>query len=156
MKFDQIITKTSKQVSEETQSTNAQLLTRGGFIRQEVAGVYSFLPLGLRVLRKIEQVVREEMDKIGAELLMPQFTDKQAWVATDRLETFDALFKAVGANKPSLALNDAEYILGSTHEEVVTPLAKAFRGSYKDFPFALYQIQTKFRNEPRPRSGLLR
>lgn len=156
MRYRQLITKTSKNVSSEIESTNARLLTRAGFIRQEVAGVYSFLPLGLRVLNKIEQIVREEMNQIGTELLLPALQDKQAWQTTGRLESVDVLFKAVGANKLSVERNSSEYILGSTHEEVVTPLAQHYRSSYKDLPFAVYQIQTKFRNEPRAKSGLLR
>jgi prolyl-tRNA synthetase len=140
----------------EYDSANATLLIKGGFIDQVMSGVYTFLPLGNRVLQKIENIVREEMDKIGVELLMPAMTPKEYWKETGRLEDIDILFKAIGANEDSRRLNDSEYILCPTHEEVVTPLAKKFRGSYKDFPFAVYQIQTKFRNEARPKSGLLR
>ncbi|MCD4756064.1 proline--tRNA ligase [bacterium] len=155
MKYSQIFTKTDKN-AKKYDSANATLLTKAGFIDQTMAGVYTFLPLGTRVLRKIEGIVREEMDKIGVEVLMPALSPKEAWINTGRLDEMDNLFKVCGANELSRRVNDAEYILNGTHEEIVTPLAKKFRRSYKDFPFALYQIQTKFRNEGRPKSGLLR
>ena len=121
-----------------------------------MSGVYTFLPLGMRVLHKIENIVREEMDKIGVEILMPSLSPKKMWEDTGRLDIVDVLFMASGANDKSRELNSAEYILNPTHEEIVTPLAMGVRRSYKDFPFAVYQIQTKFRNEARPKSGLLR
>lgn len=156
MRFSELFTKTSKQVSEETESINARLLTRAGFIHQEISGVYSYLPLGLRVLNKIETIVREEMNTVGVELLLPSLTSRERWEVTDRYETVDVLFKASGANEPSRLRNAAEYVLNPTHEDVITPLVQSFRSSYKDFPFKAYQIQTKFRNEPRAKSGLLR
>ncbi len=156
MRFSQLFTRTSKTISEETESLNARLLTRAGMIHQEIAGVYTFLPLGLRVLRKIEDIVREEMEPLGTELLMPTLTSPERWRATDRYESVDVLFKALGANDPSRTRNDSEYVVNPTHEDVVTPMAAHFRTSYKDFPFAVFQIQTKFRNEPRAKSGLLR
>ncbi|MFA9288512.1 MAG: proline--tRNA ligase [Weeksellaceae bacterium] len=138
------------------ESKNATFLINGGFIDQVMAGAYTFLPLGTRVLHKIEKIVREEMDKIGQEIFMPAIVPKQLWEDTNRLEKVDVLFKASGANAGSIAKNDTEYILNSTHEEVVTPLAKQFNVSYRDLPFGLYQIQSKFRNEPRAKSGILR
>ncbi|MCD4811523.1 proline--tRNA ligase [bacterium] len=155
MKYSQIFTKTDKN-AKKYNSANATLLTKGGFIDQTMAGVYTFLPLGTRVLRKIEKIVREEMDKIGVEIVMPALSPKEAWINTGRLEEVDILFKVCGANELSRRVNSAEYILNPTHEEIVTPLAMKFRRSYKDFPFALYQIQTKYRNEARPKSGILR
>jgi prolyl-tRNA synthetase len=155
MKYSKFFSKTDKN-PKEYDSANATLLIQGGFIDQVMSGVYTFLPLGNRVLQKIENIVREEMDKIGVEILMPALTPQRLWKETDRLEGVDILFKALGANEDSRKLNSSEYILCPTHEEVVTPLAKKFRRSYKDFPFALYQIQTKYRNEARPKSGLLR
>jgi prolyl-tRNA synthetase len=155
MKYSQLFSKTDKN-PREYDSANATLLIKAGFIDQVMSGVYTFLPLGNRVLQKIENIVREEMNKIGVELLMPAMTPKEYWKETGRLEDIDILFKALGANEDSRRLNDSEYILCPTHEEVVTPLAKKFRRSYKDFPFAVYQLQTKFRNEARPKSGLLR
>jgi prolyl-tRNA synthetase len=156
MKFSKLFTKTSKTISEQTESVNAQLLTRAGFIYQEMAGVYAFLPLGLRVIKNIETVVREEMDKIGSELLLPALSSRERWHATKRHDTVDVLMSTKAANETALAKHAGEYILNPTHEDLITPLAKNFRTSYKDFPFATYQIQTKFRNEPRAKSGVLR
>jgi prolyl-tRNA synthetase len=120
------------------------------------AGVYSYLPLGLRVLKKVEDIVRKEMDKVAQELLMPSLAPQDLWNKTGRSETVDCLFKAMGANKLSQERNKTEYILNATHEEIVTPLAQEYILSYKQLPMAVYQIQTKFRNEPRAKSGLLR
>ncbi|MBI4129814.1 hypothetical protein HY468_00705, partial [Candidatus Roizmanbacteria bacterium] len=156
MKYSQLFGKTLNEAPKNEVATNAQLLIRGGFIHKEMAGVYTFLPLGLRVLRKIEQIVREEMDKIGNEMLMPGLAPKKTWEDTGRLETIDVLLKTVGANEASRKKNDAEYILNCTQEDVITPIAKGFSSSYKDFPFAVYHIQVKYRNEPRAKSGLLR
>lgn len=155
MKYSKMFTKTNKNVG-DIKSKNARLLIQAGYIDQVMAGAYSFLPLGMRVLQKIENIVREEMDKIGQEVLMPAIVPKQLWETTGRLETIDVLMKTIPANEIAQAKNDAEYVLNCTHEDVVTPLAQKFNGSYKDFPFAVYQIQSKFRNEPRAKSGLLR
>ncbi|MEK7556625.1 MAG: proline--tRNA ligase [Patescibacteria group bacterium] len=155
MRYSQFFLKTSKD-AKEFDSVNATLLQKGGFIHQTMAGVYTFLPLGLRVLNKIENIVREEMDKLGSELLMPALSPKELWQTTGRLETVDVLFEARGANEASRKKNDASYVLNATHEDVLTPIAQQFRPSYKDLPAAVYQIQTKFRNEPRAKSGLLR
>ena len=155
MRCSKLFGRTSKS-SKEYDSANATLLIKGGFIDQTMAGVYTFLPLGLRVLTKIENVVREEMDKIGSELLMPGLAPKELWETTGRFETVDILFKVEGANKASQQKNSATYVLNPTHEDVITPLAKSFNYSYKDLPFAVYQIQSKYRNEVRPKSGLLR
>jgi prolyl-tRNA synthetase len=155
MKLSKIFTKTNKN-PQVYESKNATLLTKAGYVDQTMAGVYTFLPLGLRVLAKIEAIVREEMDKIGVEVLMPSLVPKQLWETTGRINTVDVLFGVSGANKLSQLKNSAEYILSSTHEEVVTPLSSKFNVSYRDFPVAVYQIQTKFRNEPRAKSGLLR
>jgi prolyl-tRNA synthetase len=150
MLLSQLFTKTSKDVASDADSINADLLTRAGFIHKTMAGAYSFLPLGLKVLKKIEGIIREEMDAIGAqELLLSALSPKESWVKTDRWDSFDALFKVS-------AHGDAEYGLNPTHEEVIVPVAKAFVSSYKDLPFGAYQIQTKFRNEPRAKSGILR
>lgn len=137
-------------------SANATYLQKAGFIDQVMAGTYTYLPLGLRVLNKIENIVREEINTIGTEVLMPSIVPQELWEKTGRLETVDVLMKTTPANKFAKAKNDSEYVLSPTHEEVVTPLAQKFNSSYKDFPFALYHIQTKFRNEPRVKSGLLR
>lgn len=140
----------------EYDSINAKLLIQAGFIDQTMSGVYTYLPLGLRVLNKIEQIIREEMNNIGQEVFMPSLSPKSLWERTGRLEKIDSLFKVLGANILSQKKNDAEYILNPTHEEILMPIAKKYFYSYKDFPFAIYQIQSKFRNEPRAKSGLMR
>ncbi|MDR3425377.1 MAG: hypothetical protein P4M13_09975 [Alphaproteobacteria bacterium] len=115
-----------------------------------MAGVYSYLPLGLRVLNHIEGIIREEMNALGAqEILMPALQPKELWDQTKRWETVDVLFRFKGRG-------DRELTLGPTHEEVVTPLVTRFVRSYRDLPVAAYQIQTKFRNEARAKSGVLR
>jgi prolyl-tRNA synthetase len=150
MRRSQILLKTSKEISGEEQAINAQLLTKGGFIEKEMAGVYSYLPLGLRVLRKIENIIREEIEAIGGqEILMPALQPKENWETTKRWEGFDALFKV-----PSRY--GYEFALGPTHEEIIVPLVKKYVQSYRDLPLFLYQIQTKFRDEPRAKGGLLR
>ena len=155
MLYSKIFGKTKKD-SKKYDSANATLLIKGGFIDQVMAGTYTYLTLGLRVLNKIENIVREEINTIGSEILMPSIVPQELWAKTNRLETVDVLMKTTAANKLALAKNSSEYVLSPTHEEVVTPLAQKFNLSYKDFPFALYHIQTKFRNEPRVKSGLLR
>lgn len=150
MRLSQFVTKTSKEASQSDVSRNAQLLTRAGFVNKLMAGVYSYLPLGLRTLNKIERIVREEMDALGAqEVLLPALQPREIWDQTGRWDTVDVLFRFKGAGDRDLAL-------GPTHEEVVTPLVNSFVQSYRDLPRAVYQIQTKFRNEARAKSGLLR
>lgn len=150
MRYSKLFGKTTKSISADETSTNAQLLTRGGFIRRELAGVYNYLPLGIKVVNKINKIVREEMDKTGAqELELSSLQNKESWTKTNRWDSFDALFKVVSRY-------DHEYALGPTHEEVVVPLAAQFISSYKDLPVSIYQIQTKFRDEARAKSGILR
>lgn len=150
MRYSKLFSKTSKTVSHDADSANAKFLVQGGFIHRETAGVYSYLPLGLKVLRKIEQIIREEMEAIGGqEILMPVLTPKENWMTTDRWGTFDVLFRLKGAG-------DKEYALGATHEEIVTPLVQHYTFSYKDLPVMVFQIQNKFRNEVRAKSGVLR
>ncbi len=125
------------------------LLLRGAYIRQLGAGIYSYLPLGARVLRRIEAVVRQEMDAAGAiELLMPAIHPVELWRETGR-DAMDVLFRLQDSK-------GADLVLGPTHEEIVTDIVRAGVESYKQLPVNLYQIQTKFRDEPRPRAGLLR
>ena len=155
MKMSQLGTKTLKN-SREYDSKNATYLIRGSFIDMTMAGAYTFLPLGLRVLNKIENIIRKEMDKLAAEVLMTALAPKQLWEQTNRINTVDVLMQTVGANEHSRNKSTNEYILNSTHEELITPIAYKFNRSYKDFPFAFYQIQTKFRNEARAKSGILR
>lgn len=150
MRISQLFTKTSKTAPADTESANAKFLLQGGFVDQEMAGVYTWLPLGLRVLRKVEQIVREEMDAIGGqEIFMPSLQPKEYWETTNRWMGVDILFKLNSQT-------GKEYALGCTHEEVVTPLAQKFVASYKELPFATYQINTKFRDELRAKSGVLR
>ncbi|NTU46313.1 proline--tRNA ligase [Candidatus Roizmanbacteria bacterium] len=155
MLYSKQFAKTNKN-AKEFESKNATLLIKAGFIDQVMAGVYIYLPLGVRVLSKIETIIREEMDKIASEVFMSSLAPQAIWEQTKRLHTIDVLMKTTPANDVSKAKNDNEYVLSPTHEDMVTPLAQKFYKSYKDFPFAVYQIQTKFRNEPRAKSGLLR
>jgi prolyl-tRNA synthetase len=141
---------TKKEAPKDATSLNQKLLTRAGFVHQELAGVYTMLPLGLRVLRKIENIIRKHMESLGGqEILMPALEPKANWLTTSRWNNFDVLFKVKSQH-------GYEYALGPTHEEIVIPLAKERAKSYKDLPFSLYQIQTKFRDEPRAKSGLMR
>lgn len=150
MRQSKFFTKITKELPKDETSFNAGILIRAGFIDKVAAGIYTFLPLGLRVHNKISQIIREEMDNIGGqEILMPALTPKEVWQATGRWENFGALFKLIGSDK-------REYALGATHEEIVTPLAKKFIFSYKELPAFIYQIQTKFRNELRAKAGLIR
>ncbi len=150
MRQSQLFTKTLKELPKDEVSFNAQILIKAGFIDKLQAGVYTFLPLGLRVHNKICDIIREEMNSIGGqEIFMPALTPKEIWQATNRWDNFDALFKLAGGDKK-------EYALGATHEEIITPLVKKHIFSYKDLPVFIYQIQTKFRNELRSRSGLIR
>lgn len=150
MRYRSLGVKTLRSAPQDAESINAQLLLRGGFVRQEMAGVYSWLPLGLRVLRKVEAIVREEMNAVGAqEILMSALQPKENWTATGRWDSVDILFKV-----PSQT--GKEYALGCSHEEIVTPLVQSYVQSYKDLPTCVYQIQTKFRDELRAKSGILR
>ncbi|MDA1209278.1 MAG: proline--tRNA ligase [bacterium] len=156
MLLSKLFTKTTKESASDSSSINADLLTRAGFVHKTMAGVYSYLPLGYRVLRKIEQVVREEMDTIGSEMFMPAISPIENWKKTGRDQSVSVLFSVSGANDASKKLNDSSYILNATHEDVITPIFQHFVSSYKDLPCAAYQIQSKFRNEARPKSGILR
>ena len=150
MRYANLLIRTQKELPAQEESKNAELLLRGSFIHKEMAGVYSYLPLGLRTLNKIAQIVREEMNVAGAvELLMPALSPKENWLQTDRWDAVDVLYKLDIAGGGQCALNP-------THEEVVTPLVQNFAQSPKDFPVCVYQIQNKFRNEPRAKSGILR
>ncbi len=150
MRYSKVFSKATKSIPADSESVNARFLVQAGFVDQEMAGVYTWLPLGLAVLRNIEQIVREEMNELGAsEIFMPSLQPKEYWDATNRWEGVDVLFKLKSQT-------GKDYALGCTHEEVVTPLVKKFVQSYKDLPFATYQINTKFRDELRAKSGVLR
>ena len=151
MRLSQLFTKTVREAPAEETAINAQYLIRGGFVYKNSAGIYSFLPLGWRVARKIMQIVREEMDAIGGqEMLMPTLIEKRYMEPTGRWN-LDVGFFAKGMED-----KEANFVLGWSHEEVLTAIASKYISSYKDLPFSAYQIQTKFRNEPRAKSGLLR
>jgi len=151
MRQSQLFVKTLREDPKDVVVANARFLERGGFVFKNSAGVYSFLPLGWRVLQKIAGIIREEMNTIGGqELFMPALVEKKYMEPTARWGIDVGLeVMAKGEKEPS-------FVLGWTHEEVLTAIAKHFVNSYKDLPFAAYQIQTKFRNEPRAKSGLLR
>lgn len=149
MLYSKLLGKTTKNVSSEEESVNAQFLIRGGFISKQMAGVYNYLPLGLRVLTKIQNIVREEMLSVGAnEILMPSLTQEESYKTTGR-DAMDVLFHTEGPG-------GAKYVLNPTHEEIVTPLVQKFVFSYHDLPLGAFQIQNKYRNEPRAKSGILR
>ena len=152
MRQTQLFTKTRRDAPADEVSKNAKLLLRGGFIHKEFAGVYSYLPLGLRVLKNIEQIIREEMNAIGGqELLLAGLQSKESWEKSGRWndEVLDVWFKT------SLK-NGTELGLATTHEEPLTSLMVDHIRSYKDLPVYPYQFQTKFRNEKRAKSGIMR
>lgn len=151
MRFSRLFGKTLRQAPAEAESISHQLLLRTGMIAQEAAGIYSYLPLGWRVFRKIEQVIREELDRVGGqELLLPVLQPIEFWQQSGRDVSFGrSLFTLTDRKEHTLAL-------GPTHEEVIADLVRRHVQSYRDLPLLLYQIQTKLRDEPRPRGGLLR
>jgi len=151
MRQSQLFYKTSKKLPKEAEIISHQLLVRSDFISQLASGVYSFLPLGCKVHQKIAQVIREELNVIGSqEVFLPALQPKELWQKTDRWDHMDPPIIKIKDR------HDREFALGPTHEEVMTDLAKNRIQSYKDLPVALYQIQTKFRNELRFTGGLLR
>jgi prolyl-tRNA synthetase len=148
MKLSKYFVPTLKEVPSDATVTSHILMLRSGMVRMVGAGIYSFLPLGYRVVRKVSQIIREEMDSIGGqEFHLPALNPKEIWEETGRVEAFgDILFH----------IKNREYVLAPTHEEIMTFHARNVVKSYKDMPQIWYQIQTKFRNEPRPRSGVIR
>ena len=151
MRYSQLLLPTLKETPAEAEIASHQLLLRAGFIRKLTAGVYAYLPLGLRTLRKIEAIVRQEMNRAGAqELLLPMVQPADLWKESGRWEKYGPeLLRFVDRHQ-------RESCLGPTHEEVITDLVRMNVHSYKDLPLNLYQIQTKFRDEIRPRFGLMR
>lgn len=151
MKQTEILLPTLREAPSEAEALSHKLLLRGGYIRQLAAGIYSFLPLGYRVLRKLEQVIRQEMDAAGFnELLMPAMQPAELWEQSGRYNEY---------GPELIRLEDRHhrgFVLGPTHEEVIATLVAAEVDSYRKLPLRLYQIQTKFRDERRPRFGLLR
>ena len=152
MRVSHLFTKTTKNAPADEVSKNAQLLIRGGYISKEMAGVYDYLPLGKRVLEKITQIIREEMNAIGGnEISLTALQNSEPWKASGRWddEVLDVWFKTKLANGTELGL-------APTHEEPLTKLMKTYIQSYKDLPVYPYQFQIKFRNEIRSKSGLMR
>ena len=151
MRWSQALIPTQKETPADAVAPSHRLLLRAGMVRQLGAGAYSYLPLGFRVLNKVVAIIREEMDAAGAqELLMPALQPIELWKESGRYETFGDLLMQLKIS------GGAHMALGPTHEEVVTDIARGLLRSYKQLPVTLYQIQTKFRNEARPRFGILR
>src|SRR3990167_7860248 len=149
MRQSRLFTKARREAPADEVAKNAQLLVRAGYIHKEMAGVYSYLPLGVRTLNKIVQIIREEMNALGSqEVLLSSLQNPELWKKTDRWEQ-DVWFKT--------SLNvGGELGLGWTQEEAITHIASQHVNSYRDLPFSAYQIQTKFRNEERAKSGIMR
>ncbi|OHE79772.1 MAG: proline--tRNA ligase [Lysobacterales bacterium GWF1_69_6] len=151
MRLSQFHLNTSKETPADAEVVSHQLMLRAGMIRKLAAGLYTWSPLGLRVLRKVEAIVREEMDRAGAiEMLMPSIQPRELWEETGRWEKFGGQLLKIKDRK------DGEFCYGPTHEEVVTDFARNELRSYKQLPVNFYQIQTKFRDEIRPRFGVMR
>ena len=151
LRMSTLFLRTLREDPADAELPSHRLLVRAGYIRRVAPGIYSWLPLGLKVLRNVERIVREEMDAIGAqELSFPALLPKEPFEATGRWAEYGENIFRLKDRK------GADYLLGPTHEEMFTLTVKDLYGSYKDLPLSLYQIQTKYRDEPRPRAGLLR
>ena len=151
MRMSSLFLRTLRENPADAEVPSHQLLVRAGYIRRVSPGIYTWLPLGLKVLRKVEQIVREEMDAIGAqELLFPALLPREPYEATGRWDEYGVNVFRLKDRK------GADYLLGPTHEEMFTLAVKDLFSSYKDLPLSIYQIQTKYRDEARPRAGLLR
>jgi len=151
MRYRNLLIPTVKEAPSESSTPSHVLLLRGGFIRRVGAGIYNYLPLGLRVLQRVANIVRAEMNRAGAqEILMPGVLPAETFKETGRWETFGDVLLRFKDRK------GGDYCLGPTHEEIVTDIARHEIRSYRQMPLNLYQIQSKFRDEPRPRAGLLR
>ncbi|MBI2420471.1 MAG: hypothetical protein HYV38_00090, partial [Candidatus Levybacteria bacterium] len=150
MKYSLLFPKSRKIEFKEDLSVNAKLLTKAGFIDQLMAGSYTLLPLGFLVLEKIKNIIREELNATGAqELSMPLLHPKDIWNETGRWDSAKEVMY-------QFKKDDKEYCLSFTHEEIVLDLARKMTQTYRDYPIKIYQFSTKFRNEPRAKSGILR
>ena len=151
LRMSTLFVRTLRDDPNDAEVPSHRLLVRAGYIRRNAPGIYTWLPLGLRVLRKIENIVREEMDDIGAqELSFPALLPREPYEATNRWTEYgDNIFRLQDRK-------GGDYLLGPTHEEMFTLVVKDLYSSYKDLPLSIYQIQTKYRDEARPRAGLLR
>ena len=151
MLFSKLLLPTLKDVPQEAEVISHKLMLRAGMVRKVASGIYTWLPLGLKVLRKIENIVREEMDNSGAqEVLMPMVQPKELWNETNRWEKMGPELLRIQDR------HERDFCLGPTHEEVITDLIRNNVKSYKELPLNIYQIQTKFRDEVRPRYGVMR
>lgn len=150
-RMSELFLRTLREDPADAEVTSHKLLVRAGYVRRVAPGIYSWLPLGVRVLRNVERIVREEMDAIGAqEVHFPALLPREPYEATGRWTEYgDTLFRLKDRKQ-------ADYLLGPTHEELFTLMVKGETSSYRDFPVTLYQIQTKYRDEERPRAGILR
>src|SRR3989344_2660133 len=149
MRRSQLFTKTLREPPSDEESTNARLLIQAGYVQKLMSGVYTFLPLGLLTLRKIENIVREEMNRIGGqEVLMPALHPIEHYEKTGRAAIEDLFHTQLSTG--------SRFVLGQSHEEVVVPMVQKFIQSYRDLPLAVDQIPKKFRNELRAKSGLFR
>ena len=154
MRWSEFLIPTTKETPKDATAASHKLMLRAGLIRQLAAGIYSYLPLGYRVLRKVEQIVRDEMNRAGGiELNMPVLHPVEIWEKTGRTEAMGDVLLRLGGPEGDWR---SQTVLGPTHEEVVTEIARAYLSSYKQLPVNLYQIQVKFRGEARPKSGVLR
>lgn len=150
MRYSKLFSKTLRQPPTEADTINHKFLVQAGFVRQVMAGVYSYTSLGLRVLNNISNIVREEMNKVGGqEVLMPILHPASLWKQTGGWDGIDVLFKLKSRT-------DKEYALSQSHEEVVTPLVREFLQRASDMPLSVYHIQWKFRDELRSKSGIMR
>ncbi|HBP10914.1 MAG TPA: proline--tRNA ligase, partial [Nitrospina sp.] len=151
MHFSKLFIPTLKESPADAEVISHKLMVRAGMIRQLASGIYSILPLGLRVLRKVEQIIREEMNQIGGqEVFLPSIQPAELWVESKRWDFY---------GKELLRIKDRhgrEFCYGPTHEEVITDIVRREIKSYRQLPILLYQIQTKFRDEVRPRFGIMR
>ncbi|HEX5313925.1 MAG TPA: proline--tRNA ligase, partial [Gammaproteobacteria bacterium] len=151
MRLSQVLLQTLRTAPAEAETVSHRLMLRAGLIRQHAAGIYSWLPIGLRVLRKIETIVREEMQRIGAvELLMPAVQPAELWQESGRWAKYGPELLRFTDRR------EREFCFGPTHEEVITDLVRNIVSSYRQLPLTLFQIQTKFRDELRPRFGVMR
>src|SRR3990172_6928001 len=150
MRFSKEFIQTLRDDPAEAEIVSHKLMVRAGMLRKVAAGIYTWMPLGLKVLRKVEQIVREEIDRIGClELLMPALQPAELWEESGRWQAYgDEMMRLTDRH-------ERRFCLGPTHEELITSIAKELR-SYKDLPKCLYQIQVKFRDEIRPRFGVMR
>src|SRR5437764_239953 len=150
-RMSRLLARTLREDPADAEVPSHRLLVRAGYIRRAAPGIYSWLPLGMRVLQKVERIVREEMDAIGGqEVNFPALLPREPYEETGRWAEYGQTLFRLHDRK------GADYLLGPTHEEMFTTLVKGELSSYRDYPVTLYQIQTKYRDEARPRAGLLR